>query len=159
MPDVPHGSTPTDSFQEKAEPYVPWATTEYVVIDPSAHLPVEPLTLNDPFPTTRSGFHKVTFLVGARDGVDHDELCATWLDAHVPNVEGAMRETGGLGYMVSQTIDPDTAPYAGMAELVFRDLDGWKSFVATVGPDAFSDYTDAARTVVLTSHVEMIGIP
>ena len=31
MPKVPHGTTPTDTFQEKAETYVPWTTTEYVV--------------------------------------------------------------------------------------------------------------------------------
>ena len=34
-PEVPHGTTLTDSFQEQAEPYVPWATREYVVMDGS----------------------------------------------------------------------------------------------------------------------------
>ena len=47
-PEVPHGTTLTDSFQEQAEPYVPWATREYVVMDGSERLPVEPLTLNAP---------------------------------------------------------------------------------------------------------------
>ena len=66
-PKMPHGATPTDTFQQKAEPYVPWATTEYVVIDGSEHLPVEPLTLNAPYPSTRSGFFKITFLVKAKE--------------------------------------------------------------------------------------------
>ena len=61
-PPAPHGTEPRDSFHQKVEPYLSWATTEYVVIDGSDHLPVEPLTLNAPFPTTRSGFFKVTFL-------------------------------------------------------------------------------------------------
>ena len=39
-PKTPTGTTPRDSFQEKAQPYVGWATKEYVVIDGSEHLPV-----------------------------------------------------------------------------------------------------------------------
>jgi hypothetical protein len=60
MPAEPYGANPTDSFQQHAEPYVPWATREYVVMDGSEHLPVQPLTLNEPFPCTRSGFFKIT---------------------------------------------------------------------------------------------------
>ena len=41
---------------------------EYVVMDGSDQLPVEPLTLNAPYPCTRSGFFKVTFLVKAKEG-------------------------------------------------------------------------------------------
>jgi len=70
MPKIPHGTTPTDTFQEKAEPYVPWMTTEYVVMD--GDLPVQPLTLNDPFPCTRSGFCKISFLVKAKEGTDYE---------------------------------------------------------------------------------------
>ena len=47
-PAEPFGSEPKDSFQQKARPYVPWATTEYVIMDPG--LAVEALTLNAPFP-------------------------------------------------------------------------------------------------------------
>ena len=43
-PSVPSATTPTDTFQQNVEPYVPWATTEYIVIDGSEHLKVEPLT-------------------------------------------------------------------------------------------------------------------
>jgi len=49
MPKVAHGTMPTDTFQQKVEPYVPWASTEYVVMDGSKELKVEPLTLNAPF--------------------------------------------------------------------------------------------------------------
>ena len=46
-PDTPMGTEPTDTFQQKALPYVPWPTTEYVVMDGGERLAVEPLTLND----------------------------------------------------------------------------------------------------------------
>ena len=38
IPAVAHGTTPTDTFQQKVEPYIPWATREYVIID--GELPV-----------------------------------------------------------------------------------------------------------------------
>ena len=48
-PQVPHGTEPTDTFQQKAEPYMPWATTEYVVIDGSERLSTSPLTFSSFF--------------------------------------------------------------------------------------------------------------
>lgn len=158
-PPEPHGTVPTDSFQQKAEPYVPWATTEYVVMDGADRLPVEPLTLNPPFPCTRSGFAKVTFLVRALPGIDHDELYAHWLGVHVPNVRGVMEQVGGFRYVVSHSIDPATAAYAGMAELYFPDLDAWDRYKTTVQPDGMERFVDGAGTVALRAHTEMIGIP
>ena len=67
-PQSAHGEEPVDTFQEKAEPYMPWATREYVIMDGS--LPLNPPTLNPPFPCTRSGFFKVTFLVCVKQGAD-----------------------------------------------------------------------------------------
>ena len=123
-PDVPIGTTPTDTFQQKVEPYVPWATREYVVMEGSESLKVEPLTLNDPFPCTRSGFHKVTFFVCAKDGTDFDAFYAHWLHTHVPNVRSTMEKAGGFRYVVGHSIDPRQEPYAGLAELYFDDKTG-----------------------------------
>jgi len=53
QPKTAHGTTPRDTFQQKAQPYLPWATTEHVVID--GELATTPNTLNEPFPCTRSG--------------------------------------------------------------------------------------------------------
>ena len=75
------GIEPADTFQEKAEPYMSWATTEYVYLD--GELPVVPLTLNDAFPTTRSGFHKTT-LLGLRDQRDRETFIDYWLNDHAP---------------------------------------------------------------------------
>jgi len=158
-PEQPHGTVPTDSFQQKAEPYVPWATREYVVLDGSEHLPVEPLTLNPPFPCTRSGFLKVTFLVGTQPGADHDALFAHWLGVHVPNVRGVMEQVGGFRYVVSHSLEPAAERYAGMAELYFPDAAAWSRFRDTIRPDGMERWTDDARTVVQRSHTQMIGIP
>lgn len=159
MPAEPHGTTPADSFQERVEPYLPWATTEYVIIDGSDQLPVEPLTLNDPFPTTRSGFHKVSFLVKAKPGADLAALHRHWLDVHAPNVASVMTGAGGFRYVVSLSLDPALAPFAGLAELYFHHEAGWAEFRNTIGPDGMDTWTDAAGTLVLRSGTEMIGIP
>jgi hypothetical protein len=159
MPDEPHGTVPTDSFQERAEPYVPWATRDYVILDGAEHLPVEPLTLNDPFPTTRSGFHKMTFLVKTKPGADHEALYRHWLQVHVPNVRSVMESVGGFRYVVSHSFEPTEGEFAGMAELYFHDEAGWAEFRNTIKPDGMEQWTDGPATVVLPAGTEMIGIP
>src|SRR5262245_25398467 len=79
-PKVPTGTQPSDTFQQKAEPYVPWPTTEYVVIP--GDLPSNPNTLNAPYPSTRSDFLKVTFFVKAKPGTDYSALFKHWLEVH-----------------------------------------------------------------------------
>lgn len=154
-PDEPMGTTPVDSFQERAEPYLPWATTEYV-LQPGA-LPVSPLTLNAPFPTTRSGFHKITYLVRPRPGTDFDALYDHWLDVHAANVLEAMTQTGGFRYVVSHSLHPETETYAGMAELYFPDSDAWQAFTGALADDGIGRYIEALE--LRTSSTEMIGIP
>ena len=156
-PPEPHGTVPRDTFQQKAEPYVGWATTEYVVIDGA--LPVEPNTLNEPFPATRSGFFKVSFLVPARDGIDYDAAFRHWLEAHAPNVRGVMGEIGGLRYVVNHSQDPANESYLGMAELYFRNPQGWDDYRAKITEDGFSEYVDFSRLVNMHATTQMIGIP
>ena len=158
-PDEPHGTTPTDTFQQKVVPYMPWATREYVVIDGAEHLCNEPLTLNAPYPMTRSGFFKVTFLVAVKPDTDYDALFAHWLDVHVPNVKQAVEHGGGFRYVVSHSLDPENAPYAGMAELYFHDPDGWASYRAHIQPDGLETWIDRERTEVLRAGTEMVGVP
>lgn len=159
IPDEPFGTTPTDSFQEVAAPYTPWATQEYVVIDGSVHLPVRPLTLNAPFPTTRSGFFKITFLVSTKLDTDFEAFFAHWLSAHATNVAGVMNEVGGFHYTVSHSLNPEEAPYAGMAELYFPDASGWKAYRETIKPDGMEEWAINEGTLILRSGTEMIGIP
>ena len=113
---------PNDSFHEKVKPYWPWATEEYIWID--GELMVEPLTLNAPFPCTRSGFHKRTSLVTALPGTDIKSMFSHSLDMHLPNVKETMEKVGGFRYVVNLSTDLTHAPYAGMAELYFQDTAG-----------------------------------
>lgn len=158
-PEVAHGTTPTDTFQQKAEPYLPWACREYVAIDGSEHLKVEPLTLNAPFPCTRSGFYKASFLVKAKQGTDFDALYAHWLKTHLANARSVMQEVGGFRYVVSHSIDPGSEPYAGMAELYFHEEAAWTEFTQTLKPDGMEEWVDPTQTLVLGARTEMIGLP
>lgn len=158
-PEVPHGEPPMDTFQQKVEPYVPWPTTEYVVMDGSDYLKVEPLTLNAPFPCTRSGFYKISFLVAAKEGTDFDKFYAHWLATHVPNVRSVMEEVGGFGYVVSHSMEPEAEPYAGLAELYFHDEAGWAAYGRTITGDGMEEWVDPKRMHVLGGRTEMIGLP
>ena len=153
------GAQPRDTFQQKAEPYMPWATTEYVVIDGSEYLDTTPLTLNAPYPMTRSGFVKMTYLVAAKPGTDYDAFFAHWLNIHVPNVKATMQSVGGFRYVVSHSIDPGDEPYAGMAELYFHDPSGWLGWREAIQPDGMEAWIDGQRMLILGSCTEMVGIP
>lgn len=158
-PKTGFGAEPRDTFQQKAEPYMPWATTEYVVIDGSEHLDTSPLTLNAPYPMTRSGFYKVTYLVAAKPDTDYDEFFAHWLNIHVPNVKATMEAVGGFRYVVSHSIDPVDEPYAGMAELYYHDRQDSVRWRETIEADGMENWIDGARMLILSSQTEMVGIP
>lgn len=156
-PASPHGAPPSDTFQEKVEPYLPWATREYVVMDGA--LPLEPPTLNPPYPCTRSGFFKVTFLVCLKEGAEREALFDHWLDVHVPNVRATMEAVGGFRYVVGQSLEPDTEPYVGMAELYFPDATGWSAYQKTIREDGMVEWIDRETMPIYHSGTEMVGIP
>ena len=156
---VQHGVPPTDSFQEKALPYRPWATTEYVVMDGSDRLPVTPSTLGVPFPCTHTGFLKISFLVRPLPGVDAAALQTHWKTVHAPNVARVMQQVGGLRYVLSLSLEPTEAPYAGLAELYFRSADDWRRYKATIQPDGMERYAADEGTLILRAQTEMVGIP
>ena len=155
-PPIPHGTEPTDTFQEMAEPYHPWATREYLAMDGA--LPLEPPTLDPPFPCTRSGFFKVTFLVPMQAGGDREALFAHWLEVHIPNVRHSMEGIGGFRYAVSHSLQPETEPYAGMAELYFANASGWARYREHIKPDGMQEWVDYERLLIFTSGTEMVGI-
>ena len=156
-PKAPFGHPPADSFQQRAEAYWPWPTTEYVVIDGA--LSNEPNTLNAPFPTTRSGFYKVTFIVVAFPGIDYAALYDHWLTVHAPNVVQTMQKVGGFRYVVSHSNDPANEPYAGMAELYFPNADAWAQFSRALKGDGMERFLDLPKMLVLGTDTEMVGIP
>ncbi len=153
------GAEPRDTFQQKAAPYMPWATREYVVMDGGEHLSTAPLTLNTPYPMTRSGFFKMTFLVAAKEGTDYEAFFKHWLDVHVPNVASVMQAVAGFRYVVSHSIEPAAEPYAGMAELYFHDAEAWAAYRRTIKADGMERWVDGERMRVLRAQTEMVGIP
>ena len=158
-PAAPFGEPPRDSFQEKAEPYVPWATREYVIVDGADRLPVTPLTLNAPFPTTRSGFCKAVTLLAARPDADVTAMSRHWLTVHAANVAATLKAVGGFRYVVSLSIDPGAEPYVGMAEVYFTDAAAMRAFRERLEADGMERWLDPAATRMLTAGTEMIGIP
>ena len=150
------GVEPVDTFQQKAEPYMSWATSEYIYLD--GELPVEPLTLNEAFPTTRSGFFKTTLLAALKDQQEHEAFTDYWLNDHAPRAAQRQREAGAFRYVVSISREPDE-PYAGMAELYFENAEAARRYLSAREPDRMEDWMDPGRTLVLTSQTEMIGIP
>ncbi|OUX24817.1 MAG: hypothetical protein CBE16_12780 [Rhodospirillaceae bacterium TMED256] len=155
-PEVASAVEPYDTFQEKVEPYWPWANREYIVLDGA--LPLAPLTLNPPFPCTRSGFFKVTFLVALQEGADRDALFDHWLDVHVPNVRTTLEKVGGFRYVVSHSMEPETEPYAGMAELYFSDASAWAAYQKHIRPDGMEQWVDYDAMAIFHSGTEMVGI-
>jgi EthD domain len=156
-PPQPHGTKPADTFQQKAEPYLPWWVREYVVMDGA--LPLTPNTLNEPFPCTRSGFFKVTFLMKTQAGADRDAFFAHWLGTHAANVSAVMKAVGGFRYVIAQTVEPAAEEFAGMAELYFPNAEAWARFRAEIKPDGMERWVDAAGTLLFTGGTEMVGIP
>lgn len=156
-PAAPHGTRPADTFQQKAEPYMPWMVREYVVMDGA--LPHAPNTLNDPFPFTRSGFFKVTFLLKSQTGADSGAFFRHWLEVHAPNVQSAMTASGGFRYVFAQSVEPQAEEFAGMAELYFPDAEAWERFRKVAKPDGMERWTDPDGTLLFTSGTEMVGIP
>lgn len=158
-PAEPHGTKPTDSFQQKAQPYLPWATREYQVIDGAEHLDSAPLTLNAPYPTTRSGFFKVSFFVRAKTGTDFDAFFDHWLSVHAANVRGVMEQVGGFRYLISHSLAPADEPWSGLAELYFHDPSGWDAYRKTIRPDGMEHWVADDGVLILRARTEMVGIP
>lgn len=156
-PQWPHGDPPRDTFQERAEPYMPWPTTEYVIVD--GLIRVEPNSFDKPFPCTRSGFVKTTMLVVAKPDTDHDAYFAHWLDVHAPNVASVLEQVGGIRYVISTSDEPDVDPYLGMAELWFPSLAELAAFNQAYESDGIEELVDYENSPVLRSSTEMIGIP
>ena len=150
------GIVPQDSFHEKVEPYWPWTTEEWVAL--AGELPLSPLTLNAPFPCTRSGFVKQTSLVAAKPNVEVADLFDHWLTVHLPNVRDTLVEVGGLRYAVSLSVDANAAPYAGMAELYFPNRAAQAGFWQLLKPDGFQKLVDPGKTVRFLSGTELVGI-
>ena len=153
------GAEPVDSFQERVEPYFGWATREYVIEAGVENLPVQMLRLSAPYPTSRSGFFKVISLVQAKPGVNHEELQSYWLSHRAIQVAQAMHEANGFRYVVGLSLEPETAPYAGMEELYFHDEAAWQRFQDVLEADDMQRWVVDEGPQMFFSDTEFVAIP
>ena len=156
---APAGDPPTDTFQEKCEPYRNWALKEFVVRGGEERLSTDPLTLNDPYPATRSEFFRLNYLVSVKPDTDLDEFYSHWLNVHIPNVDSHLDRAGGFRYIVNHSYFPDAAPYSGMAELYFENEEGARDFQTSIKPDGMERWVDGSAMHVMHGDTEMVGIP
>ena len=70
-----------------------------------------------------------------------------------------MKRAGGFRYVVSHSIEPANAPYAGLAELYFHDSDGYDRFQELITLDGTEQWMDIDGMQILRGDTEMIGIP
>ncbi|MFQ5382326.1 MAG: hypothetical protein ACE5EF_12015, partial [Dehalococcoidia bacterium] len=61
-------------------------------------------------------------------------------------------------YVISHSLEPQSEPYAGMAELYFPDEEGWDAYRHVSRPDGMERWVDSDRLVVLPAVTEMVGI-
>jgi len=115
--------------------------------------------LNEPYPSSRSGFLRISFLVKAKPGTDYEAFFTHWLNVHVPNVKNIMNWVGGFRHIVSHSVEPTEAPYAGLAEIYFHDASGWDRYRELIKPDGMEEWVDPAGMQILRGSTEMIGIP
>ena len=158
-PAEPLATTPTDTFQQKVLPHVPWATTEYVILDGSEHLPVEPLTLNAPFPCTRSGFYQLSFLVKAKAGHRLRRLLRALARRACAQRQGDDGASRRLPLRREPQPRSGAEPYAGLAELFFHDPAGWARYRELIQPDGMEQWVDREGTLMLVARTHLIGLP
>jgi hypothetical protein len=155
-PPQPHGTKPVDTFQQKAQPYMPWWVREYIVLDGA--LPLTPNTLNEPFPCTRSGFLKISHLMKAKPGADLEAFFAHWLGPHAANVASVLKGVGGIRYVIGLSTDR-AEEFCGHAEVWFPNADALAQFRGELKPDGMERWMDAAGSLQFSSGTEMVGIP
>lgn len=154
------GATPADSFHDRAvQPYFGWATQEFVILDGSEKLPVQPLTLAAPFPTSRSGFFKVVNFVSAPEKGNPQNFQSDWLDTRAERVSSAMQQTNGFRYVVSVSLETDTETRAGLEELYFSDHTDWLDFQEIVGRGDSTRWAGAGGEQTFFSDTEFVAIP
>lgn len=156
-PKEPHGTKPADTFQQKAMPYMPWMVREHVVIDGA--LAVTPNTLNEPFPFTRSGFHKLTYLLKTKPGADRDAFVRHYLEVHAPGSVGALTRAGCARYVVAFSVDPVNEEFGAHTELWMPSAEAVAKAQSEMKPDGIERFLDAEKSLLFTSGTEMVGIP
>ena len=156
-PEEPFGTRPSDSFQEQAEPYHAWETEETVLFD---HLPIaQGLTLNEPYPTTRTSMHRITLLIPAESGSIDLPTLNHWLRQDIGPIQDQAEAVGCLRFAVSLSTQPNRDPYLGVIEFYFTGATEWPAFSAQLRDPLLQALLTSASTERYFSDTEFIGIP
>ena len=70
-----------------------------------------------------------------------------------------MTEANGFRYVVSHSIYPEAAPYAGMAELYFDSEADWRTCQSLMRADGMENFVDSTKMDIMFGTTEMVGIP
>ena len=108
---------------------------------------------------SKSAFLHRHCLVKCRPDVSFDALYKHWLEAHVPNVQAVIEKVGGFRYVVSHSIYPEQAPYAGMAELYFHQPSDFDKYQQLITSDGIENFIALNGVSVFRGNTEMVGIP
>ena len=95
----------------------------------------------------------------ARPDIDHQALYDHWLNVHSVSVSETMKKVTGFRYVVGHSLDPDNAPYAGMAELYFPDRSSWELYREIIQDDGMAQWVSDEETLVLEAQTEFVAIP
>jgi len=156
-PDEPFGTQPSDSFQEHAEPYHAWETEETVLFD---HLPLaQGLTLNEPYPTTRTSMHRITLLIPAESSSIDLSTLNHWLGHETAPFQDQAEAAGCLRCAVSLSTQPNRDPYLGVLEFYFTAVSDWPAFLAQLSDPLIQELLESTTTERYFSDTEFIGIP
>ena len=133
---IPHGTTPSDTFQQHANPYVGWALQEQILLDNSSaggveRLPTNPNTLNDPWPATRGCFYKVVVMVKAQPGTGFDSAFDELRGAAMSAQNNFPRAGGSFKTSLNLSLHPEEEEYCALVELYFADE--WSQQATTLG--------------------------
>lgn len=128
-----------------ADGFIP-LTGDFVRLDCDEHVIVD-----GPRP---EGAVKMVYPVAFRDGVDHDEARAYWLEVHAPLVAASVEATEGAHrYVVTQQVDSRRGPWAGFAELWYSSLDAVRAQGQVLQPDDFARYSSVSTPLLGREHV------
>jgi hypothetical protein len=137
-----------DGFVERVEPPITrFRVVEHVIVPGPGNGPASR--------EERESAYKMTFFVAPADGEDLEHLHRHWLDVHAPNVASGFAAAGGVRYVVNLADrSGGEPPFAGVAELWYRDRDAFKGHA--IADDGFNALTSKA-TIALSGREVVIA--
>lgn len=134
----PPAEVANDGFVPMTSDFVRLDSTEHVIVDG---------------PRPEAGI-KLVAPVSFKDGVDHDEARAYWLEVHAPLVANSVEATDGAHrYVVTQQNDSHRGRYAGFAELWYDSTDAVRQQGKSLERDDFGRFAVVHPSLLGIEHL------